>query len=261
MTLAADRWRLWAGARAQRRQQESTGPQGNVPTPVTLPLHNRSDRLKSQMKYALTWHYIFADFGLVPTISMTYDTQSGHHCRRSVKEAIEKFRTDRDTIRITPEQIETVLSDVIRRVSGQEATVGSNLLSVTLMRPDLGASGSHFLPSTPHFARLLTAGGEQTISVAHTPWTIGPGILYPPSAQVGDWDVNLGASHSASKAHRLRGAFMRSVAVSTVPLRMGSESDIRKLKRKEMSPLARAQNTSKVFALSLVHERGEVFEL
>jgi hypothetical protein len=95
-------------------------------------------------------------------------------------------------LRCAPDQMETVLCSLIRSTSLKQATVGSHLLSVILMRPGLGPSGCRFLPMSPHLASLTGSSiGARTVAVAHTPWIVGGGMLHPPSLEIGSFEILL----------------------------------------------------------------------
>jgi hypothetical protein len=100
---------------------------------------------------------------------------------------LEGFRTPRGLTYDTATQVEQTLVDVIRSTSASNATVGPNLLSVILMRPDIRApSRCRFFPmkGTP-------GGGPSSWLEGHNPWIVGGGMLYPPGYQIGDWNAVL----------------------------------------------------------------------
>jgi hypothetical protein len=87
---------------------------------------------------------------------------------------------------LPPETVEQIFADVIRGTSSQSASVGSHLLSVVLMRPDLGKSGCRFLPMEPHFAVLSSDRGSHHVQVAHSPWLVSSGCARAPCIEIGD---------------------------------------------------------------------------
>ena len=107
-----------------------------------------------------------------------------------------QFRTSTG-IKATAGQVEGVLIDLIRSESAANATVGSHLLSVLLTRPDIGLNACRFIPTQPHAARVVTAQSEFEVTVAHTPWVIGPSLVHPPSLAVGMLHLNLGETTSS----------------------------------------------------------------
>ena len=92
---------------------------------------------------------------------------------------------------LRPEVVEQVFLNLIRETSDSSDLVGSNLLSVVLMRPGLGMAGCQFLPFTPHLAEITSPKLSQTVEVAHTPWVLSANIAYPPSMEIGDSELHL----------------------------------------------------------------------
>ncbi|WP_291832694.1 hypothetical protein [Brevundimonas sp.] len=92
----------------------------------------------------------------------------------------------------TIEEVETRFAETIRETAMCVPSVGENLLSVVLPRPDLGPATCRFLPARPHAVRIRTATRDMVMDVAHSPWIVGPSVLYPPSAEIGETVMDLG---------------------------------------------------------------------
>jgi hypothetical protein len=89
-----------------------------------------------------------------------------------------------------------VLSETVLELAGTPIGVGANAMSIALPHPKIGIPEVAFLPTEDHDAPLITGRGI-TIDVEpvfFTPWLIGPMVLYPPSAEVGDTRINLGGT-------------------------------------------------------------------
>ncbi|MBA4000161.1 hypothetical protein [Brevundimonas sp.] len=110
----------------------------------------------------------------------------------TLAQAVTPFR-GREAPSLTALALEKVLADLIRTEAAKEKpTVGAHLLSVIVPRPDLGPPVCRFLPMSPHLAVLVGAGRTLTVPVTHTPWFLGPGIIWPPSVEVGLCYLDLG---------------------------------------------------------------------
>lgn len=94
----------------------------------------------------------------------------------------------------SPDESETLLVEVIRRVSAQNpGNVGPNCMSVLLPPLGVGSIGIRFIPDIPHTA--IFTSQRQNISelpVAFSPWIIGPNMFCAPSVQVGCCHVQMG---------------------------------------------------------------------
>ncbi len=94
--------------------------------------------------------------------------------------------------RLTIEDAEKIMAQIIRDTAGHQPTVGSHLMSVLLPKPGMGQPLCRFIESAPHFARLVSKTTDVTMPTAFCPWLIGPGVLYPPSMVVGETTIGLG---------------------------------------------------------------------
>lgn len=111
----------------------------------------------------------------------------------TIDAALAPHRADVANVPFGPNALEDALASVIRQSSAAHATVGSHLLSVVLMRPDLGIAGCRFLPMAPHGVEVTTASGRRlAMPAAHTPWILGPGLVHPPSLEIGHSIIGLG---------------------------------------------------------------------
>lgn len=114
-----------------------------------------------------------------------------HISAKELRARFASLRSERG-LDCTIEDVETRFVEVIREASIREPGVGANLLSVVLPRPDLGRPMCRFLPAAPHAARVRTAGCDMMMPVSHSPWIVGPSVLYPPSVEIGETVVDLG---------------------------------------------------------------------
>lgn len=86
---------------------------------------------------------------------------------------------------LVAEAVEEIFVDVMRETTGSNVTVGSHALSVVLSRPGTGICGCRFHPFVPHQASIQSRDRTMIVDVAHTPWVIGPGLIYRPSMEIG----------------------------------------------------------------------------
>jgi hypothetical protein len=89
------------------------------------------------------------------------------------------------------ENLEPVLVGFIRDISRKQCTVGANVLSVGLPRPGTGRPGCRFFPVAQHAVRLVSSKIDMVVPVAHSPWVLGGGVLYPPSQESGEMIIGL----------------------------------------------------------------------
>jgi hypothetical protein len=108
---------------------------------------------------------------------------------------------------LTVNDVETVLVEQVRQAAG--CTVGPNVASVLLNRPDLGPMLCRFHPVAPHYVRIFDGSSVVDTAVAHLPWVCGGSFLSAPRAAIGDSFVDLDEilvrSEGASPTGRLLG--------------------------------------------------------
>jgi hypothetical protein len=96
------------------------------------------------------------------------------------------FRGANGRLRINSDQVERVLADIVEQISRNDVTVGPDVMSVVLKRPDLGGGYSHFITPQPHQIGIESGGTSSNIAVAYSPWIIGPRSISAPSLEVGN---------------------------------------------------------------------------
>lgn len=90
---------------------------------------------------------------------------------------------------LSGDQIAQFLTATIRK--HERPGVGPHTSTVILPFPGAGPVRSRFFPLTPHHALMQTKDEERCLEVDYAPWVIGPGIVKPPTVEVGDMHINL----------------------------------------------------------------------
>jgi hypothetical protein len=94
----------------------------------------------------------------------------------------------------SPQEAEEILVDGIRRVASRSTVVGHECMSILLPPPH----SSHpvrvrYIPMMPAKAGFRIGGSIREISIAFSPWIIGPGIISAPAILSGGRsDIDLG---------------------------------------------------------------------
>jgi hypothetical protein len=95
-------------------------------------------------------------------------------------------------IRASSGEIELALANIIRDISDHDTTVGPDVLSVVLPRPDDGTGYSRFLTAQQHHRSFEIGGTATDTGVAYSPWIMGPRLLAAPSLRIGTTRHHLG---------------------------------------------------------------------
>lgn len=95
-------------------------------------------------------------------------------------------------LRLNSGDAERILASIVRQISSEDASVGPDVLSVVLPRPDIGTGYSHFLADQEHYIGIESGGAISDIPVAYSPWIIGPRRIVAPSLVIGACRHELG---------------------------------------------------------------------
>lgn len=80
---------------------------------------------------------------------------------------------------------ETFLAQVIREVSANVPEVGPDCMSIAISPPGFGEVRIKYITERPTIAQFISAKATRELSVAFTPWIIGPDGVLPPSLHRG----------------------------------------------------------------------------
>lgn len=84
---------------------------------------------------------------------------------------------------MTPDQIAELLTATIRKL--QQPGVGRDTSAVIIPNPGSDVVRSRFLPDIPHID-IFRRGIEDLLQeISYSPWVIGPGLIKPPTADIG----------------------------------------------------------------------------
>jgi len=80
---------------------------------------------------------------------------------------------------------ETELVRTVRQVALHVPQVGPDCISILIAPPTIGQARVRFLPLNSHEAILQTASQNRRLTVAYTPWFVGPNLIVAPSLLAG----------------------------------------------------------------------------
>jgi hypothetical protein len=80
---------------------------------------------------------------------------------------------------------ETELVRTVRQVALHVPQVGPDCISILIAPPTIGQARVRFLPLNSHEAILQTASQNRRLTVAYTPWFVGPNLIAAPSLLAG----------------------------------------------------------------------------
>lgn len=89
-------------------------------------------------------------------------------------------------------ETEALLVDAIRQRAKTLPEVGSECMSILLLPTKYQQVHVQYLPTKPAKAILAQSKSESIIKVAFSPWIIGPGSVYAPSAMSGEATISTG---------------------------------------------------------------------
>jgi len=94
------------------------------------------------------------------------------------------------------DETEMLLVDTVRQVSACNPHVGPHCLSILILPPGMAQARIRYVPASPSNVILRSTSSEFVLTVAYSPWLIGPKMLAAPALISGKGsDASLGPYH------------------------------------------------------------------
>ncbi len=101
---------------------------------------------------------------------------------------------------LTHDEIAEFLTATIRK--HEQPGVGPHTSAVIIPLPGSAPVRSRFFASTPHHILLRSSKADLRLETGYSPWVIGPGLIKPPTADVGGMNFNAGGIEIACEGGR-----------------------------------------------------------